>query len=349
MRWGQQGIPSSPWMIGVGRLNFGLILLLFTLLHFVMAAVLPPVEDEVYFWTWGQNLALSYYDHPPMIALWNKVASSLFGNSLFALRLPAVLATTFVFCLLYWTTNDSKILKVLLLSPIVFFGGILMTPDVPLLVFWTLYFMWMVRINGVFNSWGGDPVSRVYRREPVHILSWMEGGLWLGLGLLCKYSMVLAVFGSLSVLFLRYRVKAWAKGFAVHLLVAFLVASPILIFNLQHDFIPFKFQWFRQVAPPSFSLLRLTQFWGVQILLFGLLPLIIVPWIVLRWNEIKEHPQHLVSACFFLAPLSLVFFMSVRNFLEANWTIPVYLSLWPLAHYLLSTSSFRYATNAIMA
>ncbi|MGJ8583598.1 MAG: ArnT family glycosyltransferase [Marinosulfonomonas sp.] len=62
-----------------------------------------PLPDEAYYWLWGQHPALSYYDHPPMQAWFQGITTKIFGISLFALRLPAVLSSiVFAWTLLWW-------------------------------------------------------------------------------------------------------------------------------------------------------------------------------------------------------------------------------------------------------
>ncbi|QKV17140.1 ArnT family glycosyltransferase [Oricola thermophila] len=48
--------------------------------------IAPPTADEAYYWLWGQHLALSYYDHPPLAAWLQRLSAELFGWNLFALR-----------------------------------------------------------------------------------------------------------------------------------------------------------------------------------------------------------------------------------------------------------------------
>eukprot|EP01035_Chromulina_nebulosa_P012023 gene12023-16038_t len=53
-------------------------------LYFEFAAA--PIGDEAYYWMWGQKLALSYFDHPPLHAWMLRVMNLVFGWNLFALR-----------------------------------------------------------------------------------------------------------------------------------------------------------------------------------------------------------------------------------------------------------------------
>ena len=38
------------------------------ILRLVMAAFIPLIPDEVYYWEWSRHLAGGYFDHPPAIA-----------------------------------------------------------------------------------------------------------------------------------------------------------------------------------------------------------------------------------------------------------------------------------------
>ncbi|MHB1109812.1 MAG: hypothetical protein ACYCZU_05790, partial [Devosia sp.] len=46
-----------------------------------------PMGDEAYYWMWGQHLALSYFDHPPLQGWLLGVVAQLFGWHPFNTRL----------------------------------------------------------------------------------------------------------------------------------------------------------------------------------------------------------------------------------------------------------------------
>lgn len=58
-------------------------------LYFAILLFLAPINilslDTYYYWDWSRHLALSYYDGSPMIAYFIRLATSLFGDNLFAL------------------------------------------------------------------------------------------------------------------------------------------------------------------------------------------------------------------------------------------------------------------------
>ena len=60
----------------------GLIAL--TLLRLVIAAVLPLIPDEAYYWIWSRHLQTGYFDHPPMVAVWIRAGTTLSYGALAA-------------------------------------------------------------------------------------------------------------------------------------------------------------------------------------------------------------------------------------------------------------------------
>ncbi len=47
--------------------------------YFALAGIYP---DEGYYWLWGRNLALSYYDHPPLGGWMHGLTGALFGDGI---------------------------------------------------------------------------------------------------------------------------------------------------------------------------------------------------------------------------------------------------------------------------
>ena len=100
--------------------------------------------DEAYYWVWGKNLALSYYDHPPMIAYLAKI-STYFGLSEFYVRLPNLFCITIALIYIYKLAKDCFNIQVANLAllfaitcPIYEALFFIFTPDSPLLLFWVL-------------------------------------------------------------------------------------------------------------------------------------------------------------------------------------------------------------------
>ncbi|MBY0370128.1 glycosyltransferase family 39 protein [bacterium] len=325
--------------LGLTGTLLGLFLL--TAYHFWLAATLPPSPDELYYWAWAQKLQPSYFDHPPMVAYAIRFSTALFGNSLTALRLPAIGMSLVVFLVLLAIANRGILAWLVFLTPLSLYGSVLITPDLPLAFFWMLYALWLGRINATLDGWSHDPVTRVYRASPVAWSQWILGGAILGFGGLSKYTMVLAVPCALVVFATRTRLRAWGPGFLLHLLIAGLLVAPVLGHFWRLDFAPLHFQWNHAMKADGFSLSQSFEFLSGQALLIGLLPLLLLPWVLMRGRDLCADPRSQVYFWFFVLPMVFFLYRSFRLKLEGNWAIVAYLTFWPVADRLLSWSSFR--------
>lgn len=288
--------------------------------YLLLAAILPPADDELYYWCWSKTLQFSYYDHPLMSALMIRLSTAIFGDALWAIRLPALLATLVVLGVVGWLTRPRSLLPLIVATPLFTLGAVLITPDTPLLLFWSLYALWLVRVH-----------QRLEDHQPVSPKLWILGGIVLGAGILGKYTMALAMIAGFVAFLLAGNIRSWLQGYILHGLVAFLTASPILIHNLRHDFVPLLYQWKHSMSSPEPGLLPFLEFAGVQMLLFGTIPFFILGWAVWNRRELLADGRLRVSFCLFVLPFAFFLLKSTRGRLEGNWALACYITLWPLA------------------
>jgi hypothetical protein len=288
-------------------------------LYSAIAVLVAPVDDEFYYWCWAQKLQLSYYDHPPMVAYLIRLSTGLLGNTVFALRLPAIVASLVAFGVVAELSQWRKFVWAAALTPLFTFGAVLVTPDTPLLLFWSLYLLWMTKLHARLQT------------GRTTFLFWTLGGVALGCGVLGKYTTALVVpAGAASLLFVRPW-RRWLAGYVWHGVVSFLVASPILLFNVQQDFAPLKYQWGHATAAGDSGLKTFGEFFGVQVLGFGTLPFILLPWVIGRIRTLAGDPVLRVCACLYTVPFAVFVYKSMRGPLEGNWAIVAYLGFWPVA------------------
>jgi 4-amino-4-deoxy-L-arabinose transferase-like glycosyltransferase len=278
----------------------------------------PPSEDELYYWCWSQQLQLSYFDHAPMVAYLIRLSTVLFGDSVVAIRLPACLCFLGMGLLIGWNCPFPRWLVLIALAPLTLFGGMLMTPDSPLLLFWAAYVAWLNVLHGRMET------------GQVDWKMWVAGGMVLGLGGLSKYTMVLAVPAAFATFLFRHRWRAWIGGFVLHGIVALIMTSPVLIYNFQNDLVPLKFQLdhiaasgtrFGQFAP---------EFFASQLVLVGFIPFALLPWSTARILRHWEDPRFRVNFCLYAVPLAYFLYKAFNTRLEANWAAPCYVSMIPL-------------------
>ena len=215
-----------------------LALLALTLLHLAVAAVTPLVPDETYYWVWSRALAAGYLDHPPMVALWIRAGTFLCGPTALGVRLLGPLSAALGSVLLYDAAERlfpgrragptaAALLNATLLLGV---GAVIMTPDTPLLFFWTAA-LWA----GARLAAGGSPRW------------WLVVGLCAGLALASKYTGVFLPLGlGLFLLFARshgpgprdlWRPEPW-----LGLLLAGLVFLPVILWNADHGWAGFARQ-----------------------------------------------------------------------------------------------------------
>jgi 4-amino-4-deoxy-L-arabinose transferase-like glycosyltransferase len=121
---------------------FTLALAALTVIRLVVAAIAPVSPDEAYYWVWSRALAPGYLDHPFMVALWVRAGTAAFGDGAFGIRVLAPLSAALGSVLIIDAARrlgaGRGYAAALLLNATLLFGagGILMTPDTPLILFW---------------------------------------------------------------------------------------------------------------------------------------------------------------------------------------------------------------------
>ena len=288
--------------------------------HLLLASQLPPAEDELYYWCWSRELQLSYYDHPPLCAYLVRLSTSVLGDTLVGIRFFACLGAVVVLGVVAQLA-DRRMLGWLVASPVFLFGSILLTPDTPLLVFWSLYALWLVQINRRLEDDAGQAWGW-----------WLMGGLLLGLGLLGKYTMALAV-PCAALTFARPGLwRRAVPGLTLHLASAGVLTLPVLIFNYQLDFVPIRFQWAHASAndkpAPWYGVF---EYLAVQGALVGLLPLAVWVWAIRHTPRLWAEVRLRVCWCLFVVPYAFFLYKACGKRLEANWPLACYLTCWPLA------------------
>jgi 2-amino-4-hydroxy-6-hydroxymethyldihydropteridine diphosphokinase len=221
------------------------------------ATHIPFGNDEAYYWDWGRSPQLSFFDHPPFVA-WIAWLSRLLtftwldGPIQGRLLVPLLhLATTLMFGALVvrltrrvLTTMESR--AVILVSqfvPAFSLGGIMLMPDVGLILFSTAAVWFVLAIS---------------RRDH---LPWWSGvilGLLLGGAGISKYHAALIGGGLLAWLFWK-RQESFTKElpFWISVMISGLVTiSPVVLWNATNDWASFRYQAGRGVAGGGVSMTR---------------------------------------------------------------------------------------------
>lgn len=305
--------------------------LIVAFLNSIYNATLPLHFDEAYYWLWSKNLALSYFDHPPMIA-WLIKPITVFSDSEWALRLVPFFCMLMIAFVLWQLAKEAfneevadLTVVLYMVLPIVHIGFLLATPDAPLNLFWslTLYAAYKAVFTGEVeqenNSW------------------WLATGVFFGCALLSKYTAVLLLPALiLAVLFSSRRKKIFSRVFLLATVAATIVFLPVIVWNYQHEWSSFLFQFNHGIAKEKvFSSKFFLEFFCGQA---GILTPFV--FLALLYATIRYLPQNLKNEklAFFFWPfvLPILFFAHASMFKRsaANWAVPadlagiILLSYW---------------------
>jgi 4-amino-4-deoxy-L-arabinose transferase-like glycosyltransferase len=283
-----------------------------------LAALVPITVDEAYYVDWARHLQPGYLDHPPLVAWLLAPSLALLGSSTFAVRLPAVFlqaGTTLLAASLARARGGraAAVTLALLLqaAPVFSLGATLMTPDAPLAFAWA---------GALFS------LERALRKDPRWFVA---GGAFLGLAALSKLH-----GGLLAVAFLAALVVSPAGRRALAspwpwlgVLVAALVASPMLLWNAAHGWPSFLFQASHGARGRELSLVRLLGSAGGQ--LGYVSPLVLVLAAVAGWRALRRLDDP-VNASLAFSALPVVAFFTMMAALTPgalpHWAAPGWLS-----------------------
>jgi len=310
-------MPKTRWIVG--------ILFLFYYIRLYLIGWLELAPDESYYWYWAKHLDWSYYDHPPMVAAIMAFFTAVLGDNEFAVRIGGLLLTLPMMLLIYRAcrrlspddrTTPWQVIFIANATLLFSAGCLIQTPDTPLLFFWTV-----AVYSGIRLAKSDSPYW------------WYLWGAALGLGLLSKYTMILIVPCQLLFLLLSRQDRPWLlrKEPYLALLIGLALFSPVLIWNLQHDWVSFAFQLHRGFEPNQKSaFIKLMEYLGGQAgIVTPLLFLIFVFYSVRAFRDYRRQPVpeylYLLSMSW---PVILFFgYSSMRGGVaQPNWPAPAYIA-----------------------
>jgi 4-amino-4-deoxy-L-arabinose transferase-like glycosyltransferase len=287
----------------------------------IYACVIDLRTDEAYYWTWSKENVLSFLDHPPMIAWFIRFGTTIFGDTNFGVRFAGVLAMLVTQLLLAdivrRVTHDARaiVLAVLLPEAALYYGLLMakVSPDVALIPFAVAMVWALVRLHeNADGRW------------------WLAAGLFAGLALLSKFTAVMLAPAVLAFMVVPDWRRRWLASPYPWLaaLIAVGVFLPVLIWNAQHDWASFRFQFVRAVATHEFSLRTVGEFVGLQFGLVGfiLLPVVLSGVALTAWRGYRrgDPVAVLLSTCV-IVPFGYFFWKSLTLRVGDTW--PMF--LWP--------------------
>jgi len=316
-----EGPAIYRWLLS-GKVFWTAFILMAALRLYVISQI-QLMQDEAYYWVWTRHLSLSYFDHPPLCSWLIYLSTSLLGHTEFAVRLPATILSLASIPVLMWgaraIVSERRIQylvgNLMLASPATVVLGILNTPDSPAWFF------------GCASIAAACWAARTTNRNAGH---WILFGFLLGLAMLSKYTAGLigpSIFIALLTTPDR-RIHLYRPWFWLAAIISAIVFSPVLIWNIQHDFPSFRFQLKHGFGGDgNYGILRgLGEYLGGQLLVWT--PLLFVLSAFAAAKAIRRYPTlsggaHIL-VCTFLIPFAMFLYSSTRKRVEINWPLLVY-------------------------
>ena len=186
----------------------------------LLVLLIPVTGDEAYFYSWGLNPELTFYDHPPLTGWLLTIVNALLGwigSPILVLRLPAIIISTVAGLLIYRHIDRYysaemalPITAIYLLLPINLIAGFIYTTDTLLLLFSLLALL---------------AIDRAHKDERLSL--YLIAGVWIGLALNTKY--LSAIPATAIGLYLLLNIRK----LGIKPLLLFIAASiPFILFNI---------------------------------------------------------------------------------------------------------------------
>jgi 4-amino-4-deoxy-L-arabinose transferase-like glycosyltransferase len=287
----------------------------------IYASVIDLRTDEAYYWTWSKENVLSFLDHPPMIAWFIRFGTAIFGDTNFGVRFAGLLAMLVSQLLLAdivrRVTHDIRAVILAILMPeAALYYGLLMAkvaPDIALIPF-ALAMIW----------------SLVRLAETDDARWWLAAGLFAGFALLSKLTAIMLIPAVVAFMLVPDWRRRWLFSPYPWLaaLIAVAIFSPVLVWNAQHDWASFRFQFVRASYSHPLSLRTLGEFFGLQFGQVGpiLLPVVLSAVAISAWRGYfkRDAIAVLLSTCV-IVPFGYFLWKSLTLRIGDTW--PMF--LWP--------------------
>ena len=218
---------------GLGlMLGLTLLVLVLRVAYVVLWHPYGLAPDEAQYWSWLAHNDWSFLTKPPLTTWLMGVSTAVFGQTLLGVKAFALLGQAMVSVLGFVIVREIAGARggwwawvLLTTAPLIAGGGLLMAPDAVLLPLWL----------GAMLA-----VVKAFRRDDARALCWPRWliiGVLIGLGGLAKYTAALffPLLGAFLLVFKRHwllRPQVWVSG-----LVALAFQLPVLIWNMQNDWV----------------------------------------------------------------------------------------------------------------
>lgn len=295
-----------------------------------LSAELQLHPDEAYYWMWSKHLDVAYFDHSPLVAYFIWI-STRFSDAELWVRLSGTLVTLlssyFMWKLSLQIFSSSRVAagSVMIFNtyPMTMLGLIVITPDIPVFLFWSIsvYIFWQIIQSK--QTW-----------------LWYLLGVSFGFALLSKYTAIL-LLPTIFIYLVLTEDRRWLQTCHPYLalLIGLLFFLPVVYWNISHDWLSFEFQLDHGLNGQGYSISRVTEYIGGQLFLTG--PVV---WLLGVYAALAGLFRKNKGVLFLiLTSLPIIFFFGLSSFRKVaapNWPVFAYFSFSiVVTKYFLDSSS----------
>lgn len=299
----------------------------FQLFRLILLPFMGLMPQDAYYYLYGQNLSLSYFDHPGMIGYILRLFTDVFGQSIFTIKFADFVITSLTILSFYklasYFLSKEKLQRALVLLASTIFVSILSfnsTPDVPLLLFWTLSLICLYK--AIFEN------KKTF---------WILAGIAMGLAFNSKYTALLLQIGLVAFLIFsnKYRKLFLSPWLWISLIISVAVTFPVWWWNYQNEFASFAFQSSERTSSISEFKISPKNFFGaIGHQMFLLLPVLFLVFITFTYKYVKRallkfkipQAKTLFLLAFFIPTFVGFFSLTPIYWVKLNWMMPSYIT-----------------------
>jgi len=297
---------------------YGLLLCHF-LIWFFLGMILDLHPDTADHWVWSRYLSWGYFEHPPMIAWAIRFFTALLGNNQWAIETAAqVIALLFYFGL-FLLARETFGTRAAFLS-------ILTLEATPLFSMGSM----ILHINNVcvlFYIWAALAFWKGFEQGDHKYYYYF--GLALGLSLMSKVSAIFFPFAVFIFLLVSRERRKLLKVLHLYLalLLALVIFSPFIYWNMNHGWISFKAQLEKGLLFSQRDWSQVISFWLGQPLILG--PVLFIFFLTGLWFGIKKFKQDYRFAYLVLLTVVPLLVFGLAAF-RGKYSDPIWMDIgWP--------------------
>jgi len=219
------------------RIKLRWLIIISTIIRCIFACLIELGNDEVYYFTYAQQMDWNHFDHPPMLGLLIRFFTlNLYWVNDFSMRLGAIILAAFNTWLIAGIARNLMSERAGLIAAILYtsslfssiISGLFILPDSIANTFWLAALGNMIQILKADDN-----------QNRSNQLLWL--GIWIGLACMSKVHSIFLWFGFIGFIIFFQRELLKNKALYLALLISSICMMPIWIWNEEYQYITWKF------------------------------------------------------------------------------------------------------------